>query len=232
MNNEIESAPIIEQKLVPKRARRKSRRPGIARRMIMGMGILLLVGQPVFAVSLWKSNTNGLFDGAKRYFKTGDIVTILVDERTTALHEWSSEREKQMNVAGTAADPGLGAGTKNLFGRFFPFMGVDYEAEVTTENQSDRNTRLAATVAAQVVNVLPNGNLQVLARKVIRVNSEEQLIELTGNIRPEDITTENVVSSRAIADATIKVNGTLRYTNDEKPSVIERVMGFFTGLFF
>lgn len=188
--------------------------------------------QPAFAVSLWNPGAGGLFDGSKRVFKTGDIITIRIDENTSALHEWTVEREKEMTVDATAANPGLGAGTKNLFGRFLPFIGADYNSEFKTENESDRKTRLTATVAAQVVNVLPNGNLQIIARKILRVNSEEQLIELTGNVRPADITAENVLSSRVIADASIKVNGTLRYTNDEKPSIIEKVFGFITGIFF
>lgn len=190
------------------------------------------MGAPAFSVSLWQPNTNGLFDGAKRFFKNGDIITIVIAESSNAVHEWTSEREKDVTVEGTAANPGLGAGTKNLFGRFLPFMGMDYKSEVKSDATSDRKTTLSATVAAQVVNVLPNGNLQIVARKVIRVNAEEQLIELTGNVRPEDITPANVLSSRSIADATIRVNGTLRYTNDERPSIIEKFTSFITGLFF
>jgi len=194
--------------------------------------LLFAAAAPSFAVSLWQPDKNGLFDGAKRFFKNGDIITISIDESTNAEHEWKSEREKDVSVAGTAANPGLGAGTKNLFGRFLPFMGMDYNSELKSENTSDRSTTLRATVAAQVVNVLPNGNLQILARKVIRVNSEEQTIELTGNVRPADITPANVLSSRAIADATIKVNGTLRHSGDERPSILEKVTTFIHGLFF
>jgi flagellar L-ring protein precursor FlgH len=214
----------------PKRSRRRGR-TSLAARVIMGMSLLLAVTQPAGSVSLWGNGSGSIFTQPVRTFKSGDIITIIVNEATTADQQWKWEREKEWQVGATASDPGAGAGKKNLFARFFPFMGLDFNSEYTTDNRSDRSTNFRATVSAEVVNVMPNGNLQIVARKVIRVNSEEQLIELTGNIRPLDVTLGNTISSNAIADANIKVNGTLRYTNDANPSPLERVFSFISGLF-
>jgi flagellar L-ring protein FlgH len=226
--------PILAQRRVdrakPKRSRRRGR-SSLAARVIMGMGLLILVSQPAGSVSLWGNNSGSIFTQPVRNFKNGDIITIVVNEATTAGQQWTWEREKEWQVGATASDPGACAGKKNLFARFFPFMGLDYNSEYSTDNRSDRSTNFRATVSAEVVNVMPNGNLQIVARKVIRVNSEEQLIELTGNIRPLDISPGNTISSNAIADANIKVNGTLRYTNDAKPSPLERIFSFISGLF-
>lgn len=224
------SVPVHVDNAKPKRSRRRGR-SGLAARIIMGMSFILAVSLPAASTSLWGANAASIYTQPVRVFKNGDIITIVVNEATTADHKWKSEREKQMQFTGTASDPGAGAGNKNLFARFFPFMGLDYQSELKTDNTSDRSTNLRSTVAAEVVNVLPNGNLQIVARKVTRVNSEEQLIELTGNIRPEDVTAGNVVSSNSIADANIKVNGSLRYTNDVNPSPLERVFSFISGLF-
>jgi flagellar L-ring protein precursor FlgH len=214
----------------PKRSRRRGR-SGVAARIIMGMSLVLVVMQPAASTSLWGANASSIYTQPVRTFKNGDIITIVINEVTTADHKWKSERDKPWQVTGTASDPGAGAGNKNLFARFFPFMGLDYQSQYTTDNSADRSTNLRSTVAAEVVNVMPNGNLQIVARKVTRVNSEEQLIELTGNIRPVDVSVGNTISSDAIADANIKVNGTLRYTNDTNPSPLERVFSFISGLF-
>ncbi|MEK8023408.1 MAG: flagellar basal body L-ring protein FlgH [Candidatus Hydrogenedentota bacterium] len=215
-----------------KRSRRK-RGPGLAAKVIMGMSLVVALTFQASAVSLWQQgNGGGLFNAGKRSFKTGDIITIRIDETTDANHQWKTEREKEVTADGTVAPTGNGAGTKNLFGRFVPFINLDYEGKLSSDNQSDRRTSLTATVAAEVLNVLPNGNLQVIARKIMRVNSEEQLIELTGHIRPDDVSASNIVSSNAVANASIKVNGTLRYTNDERPSFLEKAFAFVTGIFF
>jgi flagellar L-ring protein precursor FlgH len=214
---------------------RRRRAASMARRIIMGMslaiGLALLFSTPVFSVSLWNPGAGSLYQAPPRVFRNGDIITILVNEATSADAQWKAEREKEVKIEGTASNPGLGAGTKNLLGRFFPFMGAGYQSENKTENQSDRRTSIRATIAAEVVNVLPNGHLQIVARKVIRVNAEEQLIELSGNVRAEDVSENFIVSSAQIADANIKVNGTLRYTNDQRPSPLERVFSFISGIF-
>jgi flagellar L-ring protein precursor FlgH len=91
---------------------------------------------------------------------------------------------------------------------------------------------VSASVAAEIMNVLPNGNLEIRARKSIRVNTEEQKIELTGVIRPADITPQNTVASSVIADARILVNGEDRFTNAETPGLLERAFSFLKDVLF
>lgn len=215
------------------RSRRRRGRMSAAARIITGSCVVIaLCIQPAGSVSLWnQSQAPGLYAPVRQSWKVGDIITVYIDEATTADHRWTAEREKDVSINGGAAAEGAGAGRVNLLGLFFPFMNASYQSEVKSDNNSDRSVTLRATLSAEVVNVLPNGNLQILAKKVTRVNSEEQLIELTGNIRPHDISATNTVSSAYLADAQIKVNGSLRYTNDAKPGILERIASFLSGLF-
>lgn len=226
--------PVAAAKTAPERKRsRRKRGPGITAQVALGLSLVMAITLPARSVSLWsQGNGAGLFDAGKRAFKVGDIITIRVQEATNAAENWKSERNKEVKAQGTAAPTGNGAGTQNLFGTFVPFIDLDYKGDIKSDNKSNRNTTLTATVAATVLNILPNGNLQILARKTTRVNSEEQLVELTGNIRPEDVGADNTVSSTAVSDASIKVNGTLRYSNDEHPSIVERIFSFVTGIFW
>lgn len=200
------------------------------RRGLAALIALFCLAQSALAVSIWaEGQGSGYFAAAKRNFKVGDIVFIKIDEVTRADHQWKAERDKEWKVDATADPTGNGGGTHNLFGLWLPFMNMDYKSEFSSDNNSDRMININAKVAAEVVNVMPNGYLQIVARKVTRVNSEEQLIELTGNVRPDDITAQNTVSSTLIADATIKVNGTMRFMNDKKPSILERILSFVFG---
>lgn len=199
-------------------------------RFAAALAYALLMSVSVNSASLWNESTTGFYTTKKSY-QVGDIVTVLVEESTRADNNWKQERDKGLDIEGTAAAAGLGAGNKNLLGRFFPFMDMEYKSEYKTDNKSDRQSSVSTTIAAEIVNVLPNGNLQIIARKTTRVNAEEQVVELTGNIRPVDITPQNVVSSSRIADATIRVNGQLRYADSQKPGLIERIVSFIAGIF-
>jgi flagellar L-ring protein precursor FlgH len=55
--------------------------------------------------------------------------------------------------------------------------------------------------------VLPNGNLVIKGTRELLVNYEQQYITLTGIVRPQDLTRENVVLSSQLADANISIGG-------------------------
>lgn len=194
--------------------------------------LVFAAGDAGHAASLW--NDESSLYTANRRFKKGDIVTIVISETTKADQTWKGERKKDLQLEATATPNGGGGPFThlgNLIGRIFPTgVEVEYTNEYSSDNSSDRNTNVSASVAAEIVNVLPNGNLQILARKSIRVNSEEQKIELTGIVRPYDITPQNTVSSSVIADARILVNGESRFTDDHKPGILERVFSFIKDI--
>ena len=62
-------------------------------------------------------------------------------------------------------------------------------------------------MTAVVREVLPNGNLVVQGSRATVVNNEEQLMTLTGIVRPEDISRDNIVLSTQVADARITFGG-------------------------
>lgn len=202
----------------------------MSRRWLFLAAALGVFAASASAASLWEDRAS-LFTTRKR-FQSGDIVTIVVEEATSAEGRWRQERSNEIEVEGTAAPLGNGAGDHNLFGRFLPFMELEYEAESQRDNRSNRATTVRSRIAAEVVNILPNGNLQVVGRKNVRVNSEDQLLEVRGNLRPEDVNEANEASSNALADARILLNGRIRFTTDEKPNVLEWFFGFLSGLFF
>ncbi len=64
-----------------------------------------------------------------------------------------------------------------------------------------------ARITARVSRVLENGNLFIEGARQLTVNAEEQYIVISGIVRPEDITSDNLVSSQYIADARIVYTG-------------------------
>src|SRR5690606_40090483 len=82
-----------------------------------------------------------------------------------------------------------------------------------------RGGSLNARMTAQVVDVLPNGNLLIEGRQTIIVNEEEQISVVSGIVRPQDIAPDNTVLSTFIADATITYSGTGPIAEKQKPGL-------------
>ena len=89
---------------------------------------------------------------------------------------------------------------------------------------TQRSGALSAYMTARVVDVLANGNLFIQGNREVRVNHENQIITLSGIVRPRDISAENVIQSTYIADAQITYSGTGIVNDRQKPGWLTRVI--------
>jgi len=174
-------------------------------------------------------NTAGSFDLFMdlRARAVGDILTILLVERTDASKESSTSTAR-----GSSVDTGLPtfAGRPITSGGT-PIFNNEMSSDTTFDGQADssQSNRLEGSITVTVAERLPNGNLLVRGEKLITINQGEEFIRLEGIIRPVDIGPENTVSSTKVADAAISYSGrgTLQATN--RPGWLTR---FFNSPFF
>lgn len=75
------------------------------------------------------------------------------------------------------------------------------------EGQTNRQAQLTARMSAVVAEVLPSGLLRVEGEKIISVNNEEQVMVISGLVRPRDILSDNEVQSTKIAQMRIDYYG-------------------------
>jgi flagellar L-ring protein precursor FlgH len=133
----------------------------------------------------------------------GDIVTINIVESASASKNATTKTAKTtaldaswtgvlQNISGDL----LGSSVKAGFGNSFDGQGA-----------TTRNSTLNAYISAQVIQVLPSGNLAIMGSRQVQVNNENQIINIQGVIRPVDIDSTNQVLSTAIAEAKIELNG-------------------------
>jgi len=132
-------------------------------------------------------------------YRVGDIVTILIDENTTASASLTDNNtETKTKGLGLDVEP--------------PPPALATTATLNFTNNGDsqksgtiqRQNGFSASLSARVVAVSPNGLLRVAGHKLVNVDKSQQDVTLSGWIRSEDIAAgTNTVPSSRLADAEI-----------------------------
>ncbi len=173
--------------------------------------------------SIWSGVTsnNALFADKKARY-VNDIITIIIAESAAGANNAKTETNRASTSA-SGFDGLLQTGpTQTLLSPLT--LGGSNTNKLTGEGKTKRDGTLTATMTARVINVLSNGNLIIEGRRELSVNAEDQYIILTGMVRPEDITTENTVSSQYIADAKIAYGGRGVVNDKMRPGWATRIL--------
>jgi flagellar L-ring protein precursor FlgH len=120
----------------------------------------------------------------------GDIVTIKIDESSDATNKASTATDRSSSLS-ASMDAFFNAEKRfpsdqpffNPFSKVAGGMESEFEGTGTTKRSGDLN----AYITALVTRVLPNGNLVVTGSREVLINNENQIIQLTGVVRPRDI---------------------------------------------
>lgn len=138
-----------------------------------------------------------------RQLQKHDIVTIVVDFRSRFLSEGNGQARKTQNLTAVLAD-----WIKLDNGSLKPATQSDGDPTIAgslnSQNRSQSDLELLDTLsfrmAAEIVDIQPNGNLVIEGHQTIRNNEEQWRISLTGVVRRESIQPDRSVSSDAIYD--------------------------------
>jgi len=171
----------------------------------------LPLGDPGISASLWQESRGGndLFRD-HRAFQPMDLITIRVSERTEGSNEADSEIKSQSSFAASIQNfLGLERDLAHLHRGLDPTALVQAGASSQFKGEGDtqRRGRLTGTISAMVVEVLPSGVLRVEGEKIVSVNQEEQIMVLSGLVRPRDVNSINEVDSSKIANVRIDYFG-------------------------
>lgn len=184
--------------------------------------------------SIWRDEAPLLDLFADQKARTvGDIVTIKIAESSAATNKASTATDRSSSLS-ASVDAFFNAEKRfpanqpffNPFAKIAGGLDSDFEGNGTTKRSGDLN----AYITALVTQVLPNGNLVVTGSREVLINNENQIIELTGVVRPRDISADNQVLSTYIADARISYSGTGVINERQKPgwltSIVMKVWPF------
>lgn len=169
----------------------------------------------VDAASLWSDSANLYSDHKAR--AVGDIVTILINESSSASRTGKADNSK-------SASAGASAGT----GIFRWIAGADFESDdkFSAQGSLSNTNKVSAKMTARVIEVQPNGNLVITGTQSIKQNGEEQKITVTGVVRPEDVTADNTVLSSYVADAQIRIDGHGPIAGKQRQGILTQIFNF------
>tara|TARA_R110001592_G_scaffold83774_1_gene248082 strand:- start:224 stop:958 length:735 start_codon:yes stop_codon:yes gene_type:complete len=169
--------------------------------------------------SIFQSSRNFSFYGDQVALNVGDILTVLLDENTSASKSADTTYEKDDEVVlNEATILGNNIATRGLSLLTNPSMERAFDGAA----QSDQSNSLQGSISVTVSDVLPNGILRIQGEKWLKLNQGDEYIRITGLVRPQDIGTDNTILSSKVADARIAYGGTGAFDDVNKQGWLTR----------
>ncbi len=184
--------------------------------ILAAAALLFLFGAVPFqaqARSLWDDRSNWVAD--RRPTSVGDIVTVVVNERTRTKDQGKTDVSKSNN--NSVAD-GVG-----IFD-FIKAFGFSSKSNMKGDGSTERTHTAQTQITCLVTDILPNGNLIIEGTRDIATHEETLQLQVVGVIRPQDVDSYNQISSDKIANAEIGVKGKGALTRLQKPGILTQIL--------
>jgi flagellar L-ring protein FlgH len=154
--------------------------------------------------SIYHDSQNMELFADPRAHRVGDILTVALVESTQASKKATtstSKTDKAKIASPTILGQGLSIGGK------VADIGLDGERSFDGAGSSSQSNQLTGQITVTVAQRLTNGNLLVRGEKWLTINQGQELVRISGIVRPQDIGQDNVVPSTRVADARISYTG-------------------------
>ena len=166
-----------------------------------------------------RTNVNRSLFADQKAIRVGETVTVLVVEVAQASNDASTNTSRasdlslnaSMTTPSATAASGATAGIQT---------GNGFKGAGSTSN----NGVMKAKISAHVDSVFNNGNLFISGSRLITINGDEQIMKVTGIVRPSDIQADNSIYSYSISDATISYSGKGLINDSQKPGWITKFL--------
>ncbi len=137
-----------------------------------------------------------------RATSVGDIITIVLVERTQATKTNSADTTRNGNI-------GLTPPTTGPLSKLFSStdIGASGQNAFTGKGNATQSNALNGEITVTIAAVYPNGTMLVKGEKALTLNRGDEYIQLSGLVRQADIGPDNRIASTRVADAKIIYTG-------------------------
>ena len=160
--------------------------------------------------SLWETGGRAFFRD-QRASRVGDILTVVVTINDQAQIQNETKRSRDnSDKANLTSFLGLESKLNTVLPQAVSPSNL-INAGSTTSNDGKgsigRQEQIDLRVAATIVQILPNGNLVISGKQQVGVNYDMRELDISGVIRPQDISASNTITYDQIAEARINYGG-------------------------
>ena len=156
--------------------------------------------------------------------KIGDILTITINEisdmENKSDRKMSKKTSRDQQFDGNLSIEHIVSSVPSVtFG-----AGTEYSNEFDSKADNKNERSFIDNITVVVIDIMPNGNLVVNGTRKRNISDDIQEIEVSGIVRPSDITYGNIIDSKRIANFNIitKYKGAAAPFN--KPGWLGRIL--------
>jgi flagellar L-ring protein precursor FlgH len=166
----------------------------------MAICVLMFLSMTCQAGSIWaKRNVNSKSTYADdKAIQIGDVLTIIISETTKVDNKVNATQSK------TTSDSLTFDGKANKIQGIMnlPTVGVAADSSRSMDGKSNYKDerKIEDRVTVVVEDIHPNGNLVVVGTRMRDISGDKQTIQVSGIVRPSDISYDNTVRSEQVAN--------------------------------
>ena len=192
------------------------------------VSLIILSTMSVYAESLFSLNAsqNAVIEPRALYSSVrarggGDLVSIVIDEAPNMVDTGAYNTQKSSSLVENFTNAINIIFKTKLKGAL---NGTDGSLDVQGQTQLSRSLTLCDVVVAQVVQVLPNGNLLVQGKKSL-VNQNERLdLIISGIVDPKWINQSGEIYSSQVANLQFAMNGAGTVSRGQNEGILNRTI--------
>jgi flagellar L-ring protein FlgH len=138
--------------------------------------------------------------------QVGDVLTVVLTERTNASKSANTSTEKQSELE--LLNPTVFGGPVTYNGQPILNTSINSSNSFDGQGSSSQSNQLTGYISVTVADVQANGNLVVQGEKWMQLNQGREYVRLRGIVRLKDVEPNNTVDSTKVANAEIFYGGT------------------------
>jgi flagellar L-ring protein precursor FlgH len=151
--------------------------------------------------AIFATDNTDMWQARRRAYNVGDVITVLLNESTQAARTLNNETSRE------SSNDAVPAGLTNQLSNLFPSTaGLKTDGSSISnkgKGNADQKASLSGSIAVSVVEVQTNGNLVIRGEKQLSMSEGGEVIQVSGVIRPDDVSAISTVQSRRLANAQI-----------------------------
>lgn len=158
----------------------------------------------------------------------GDILTVVIEVDDEAEISNTTARARtgddQVSISALLGLPAVADVVLPGAGTLTPAVSAGSTTTTQGAGSVSREEEITFRLAATVVDVLANGHLVIQGSQEVLINFELRDLQVSGIVRPQDISRENEVPLHRIADARVKYGGRGQITDVQQPRYGQQIV--------